>query len=104
MVISKHDIIKRVQESSGKDWEILEQGNRVIISHAYFRCFIGRAFDMKTQTSTVSAHMLLYDNTSELSRLQFWEASNHDDDEKVLERILKELNNLELYYKFHNPL
>jgi hypothetical protein len=102
MGISKNDIIQRVQQASLEaDWSISEQGNRVIVSNSHFRCFIGKAFNMATRKSTVSAHMVLY-NDSELFRLQFWEPSSRDNDEQVLERIFKELHNVELYYKYHN--
>lgn len=86
--------------ASDKGWTISRDGHRVILAcDGIFKCFINRAFELKSGRSVLSAHMVLNDNITGYScaRLQFWTTSAVDSDDQVLNTILRDLHNIQTY-------
>jgi hypothetical protein len=93
------EIYKKARQNSDADWDVVQEGNRIIIScNGVFRCFIGKAYEMSSRTFKLSAHMIVYNDS--LSRLQFWDPRTQDEDEKLLDKIFNELHNIAMYCQY----
>jgi len=90
-----------VENISRFGWQLNREHNRIIISQdGLFRCFIGKAYDIRESKYVVSAHMVVYDKSLNLNKLQFWNPSSSDDDNTVCNKIIKDLTNLHTFCTF----
>ena len=90
---------------SAKNWDIIQDGNRVVIEHSgLFRCFISKAYELKTKKKVMSAHMVLYNNKlcENKSKLQSWNPESNEKDSHILKKIIMDLHNIETYYELIN--
>lgn len=93
-----NDIYYKVKHSSDSRWNVCIEGDRIIITcDGIFRCFIAMAYELRTRTSALSAHMLIYhDNLKSMSKLQCWTPSKFEKYDITLNKILTDLNNIVL--------
>lgn len=84
-----------------KSWNILEDNNHVIVKCPdLFTCFLSKAFEFKSRKSVLSAHMILHDQSCNISKIQFWNPSILESDDTILNKIFNDLYNIEnILYK-----
>lgn len=91
-------LFQKVASQSDKEWSVYEDGGRVIVEcEDVFKCFISKAYEVKSRKRVLSAHMLLYAGVDSLSRLQFWAPGSLEQDEAVLKNIFRDLRNIKTY-------
>lgn len=97
MDVKDDRLIDKVTSQSDKDWNVYEDGGRVVVESCAFKCFISKAYEVKSRKRVLSAHMLLNSEKDSLSRLQFWSPSSLEQDEAVLNTIFRDLRNIDTY-------
>ena len=90
-------LLAKVTKHNDKEWSVYEDGGRVVVQSGVFKCFISKAYEVKSRKRVLSAHMLLCESVESLSRLQFWSPSSLEQDDAVLNTIFRDLRNIETY-------
>lgn len=87
------DIYQKVFDKIDDTCSIEKEFTRVIVSKKNaFRCFISRAYELKSRKYILSAHLVLLNDSSSMSKIQFWDISGSDKEEQILEKIIHDIN------------
>ena len=90
-------LLEKVTRYNDKEWSVYEDSGRVVVESDVFKCFISKAYQVKSRKRVLSAHMLLCSGTDSLNRLQFWSPSSIEQDDAVLNTIFRDLRNIEMF-------
>ena len=79
-------------------WNVSNEFNRIIVyQDGVFRCFIGKAYDIKNEKYVVSAHMVVYNDNLDMGHLQCWDPDCYENDDEVIDKIISDLITISAY-------